>query len=155
MIRRLAFIPFEMQLEKIDVNLETTLKSNIDNLRYIMTGGIFAYRKAIEQNHLTEISKQKDLLSDFLDENKSPIDLFYDYLVQEYGNGDTEQFYRWINGETTDSIYEKYEKYREPEKNIEIQKTFTGRFKRKLPTKIELKVNNIGGTSVRTYTLKE
>ena len=93
--------------------------------------------------------------NDFLEENQSPIDLFYEYLVQEYGNGDTEQFYMWLNGRTTDEIYEKYKKYREPDQNIEIQKTFTGRFKRKLSTKIELKRGSAGGYSFTTYIFKQ
>lgn len=61
MIRRLAFIPFEMQLKKenIDINLETTLKSDIDNLRYILTGAIFAYREAIKRRKLNRNKKTK------------------------------------------------------------------------------------------------
>lgn len=93
--------------------------------------------------------------NDFLEENQSPIDLFYEYLVQEYGNGDTEQFYRWLKGRSTDEIYDKYKTYREPDKNIELQKTFTSRFKRKLPTKIELKRGSAGGHSFTNYILKQ
>lgn len=54
MIRRLEFIPFDMQLKKedIDINLEMILKSNIDNIRYILTGAIFAYRQAIKRRKL-------------------------------------------------------------------------------------------------------
>lgn len=111
--------------------------------------------KLSNAGNLTETKKQKDLQDDFLEENQSPIDLFYDYLIDEYGNGNLEQFYRWLNGATTDSIYDKYKIYREPDKNIEIQKTFTGRFKRKLPTKIELKRRSVGGHSFTTYILKE
>lgn len=157
MIRRLAFIPFEMQLkdEEIDIMLVEKLKSDIDNLRYIMTGGIFAYRKAVERGFLTEIPKQKDLMNDFLEENQSPIDLFYEYLLQYEGNGDKERLYRFLNGKTTDDIYGIYKKYREPETNIEIQKTFTRQFKRKLPSKIELKNICIGGVSFKSYTLKQ
>lgn len=61
MIRRLAFIPFEMQLKKedIDINLEMTLKSDIDNLRYILTGAIFAYRKAIQRRIFNRNQKAK------------------------------------------------------------------------------------------------
>ena len=73
MIRRLAFVPFEMQLKKenIDVKLETKLLEDVDNLRYILTGAIFAYRDAVNRGYLTEIPKQKELMEDFLDENKS------------------------------------------------------------------------------------
>lgn len=154
MIRRLAFIPFEMQLEKdkIDIKLETKLLNDVDNLRYIMTGGIFAYREAIERNHLTEIEKQRELMNDFLDENKTPIDLFFDYLKEQEGSLD--KLYKYLDGKTTDEVYSTYQKYREPEKNIEIQKTFTRRFKRKLSSKIELTNITVGGASFKAYTLK-
>ena len=64
MIRRLAFIPFEMHLppEKLDIKLERTITEDPNNLRYLMTGGIFAYREAIKKNALTESDKQKDLI---------------------------------------------------------------------------------------------
>ncbi len=154
MIRRLAFIPFEMQLEqdKIDIKLEAKLLNDVDNLRYIMTGGIFAYREAIERNHLTEIEKQRELMNDFLDENKTPIDFFFDYLKKQEGSLDN--LCKYLDGKTTDEVYSTYQKYREPEKNIEVQKTFTRRFKRKLPSKIELTNITIGGASFKAYTLK-
>lgn len=156
MIRRLAFIPFEMQLkeEDIDIMLETTLKNDIDNLRYIMTGAIFAYRKALEQGHLTEIPKQKDLMNDFLEENKSCIDLFFDSLLEEEGSGDLNNLCEYLNGKTTEEIYNKYKEFRLDDKNIEIQKTFTRRFKKKLPTKIELIRHCLGGHSFTSYSLK-
>ena len=154
MIRRLAFIPFEMQLEqdKIDIKLEAKLLNDVDNLRYIITGGIFAYREAIERNHLTEIEKQRELMNDFLDENKTPIDFFFDYLKKQEGSLDN--LCKYLDGKTTDEVYSTYQKYREPEKNIEVQKTFTRRFKRKLPSKIELTNITIGGASFKAYTLK-
>jgi hypothetical protein len=118
-----------------------------------MTGGIFAYREALKRNHLTEIQKQYELRDDFLEENKSPIDLFYDYLIQEEGNGDTERFYRWLDGKTTEEVYEKYKKYRVDER-VESQKAFTRRFNKKLKTKIELVRVTIGGASFTSYRLK-
>lgn len=155
MIRRLSFIPFEMELpeEKQDVKLEMKLKEDVDNLRYIMTGGIFAYRKALERNHLTEIKKQTELRDDFLDENKSPIDLFYDYLIEEEGEGDIERFYRWLDGRTTEDVYGRYKAYRIDDK-IESQKAFTRRFNKKLKTRIELTRVTIGGVSFTSYRLK-
>lgn len=54
-----------------------------------------------------------------------------------------------------EKLPKRYIKYREPEQNIEIQKTFTGRFKRKLPSKIELKNYYLSGHSFKTYTLKD
>lgn len=154
MTRRIAFIPFEMHLEKdkIDVKLESKLLNDIDNLRYIMTGGIFAYREAIERNYLTEIPKQKDLINDFLDENKSCIDLFLDFLIEQ--NGSLDALCKYLDGKTTDEIYHQYAEFRQDDKNIEIQKTFTRRFKRLLPSKIELERHSLGGHSFTTYILK-
>ena len=155
MIRRLAFIPFEMELQedKQDLKLEMKLKEDVDNLRYIMTGSIFAYRKALERNHLTEIQKQIELKNDFLDENKSPIDFFYDYLIEEEGQGDKERFYRWLDGKTTEEIYNIYKIYRVDER-LESQKAFTRRFNKKLKTRIELVRVTIGGVSFTSYRLK-
>ena len=157
MIRRLAFIPFEMQLpdNKQDIKLESKLLADTNNLRYILTGAIFAYRKAIQRGHLTEIEKQTDLVKDFLDENQSPIDLFFDHLKQTEGNSSIDGLCKYLDGKTTEEIYNKYKDYRENDKNIEPQKTFTGRFKRKLPSKIELKRHHLAGHSFTTYTLKE
>lgn len=155
MIRRLSFIPFEMELpeEKQDVKLEMKLKEDVDNLRYIMTGGIFAYRKAIERNRLTEIKKQVELRDDFIEENKSPIDLFYDYIIDEVASGDKEKFYRWLDGRTTEEIYNRYKQYRVDEK-IESQKAFTRRFNKKLKTKIGINRVTIGGVSCTTYQMQ-
>ncbi len=157
MIRRLSFIPFEMHIQDDDIDymLYNKLIENKDNLRYIMTGGIFAYREAIKRGKLTEIPKQKELEQDFIEENQTPVDIFYDYLLAEEGNGDKERLYRYLNGKTTEEIYNKYKEYRYPDKNIEIQKTFTRRFRRKLPTKIELINHCIGGYPFKTYALKQ
>ena len=154
MIRRLSFIPFEMELpeEKLDVKLEDKLKEDIDNFRYILTGAIFAYREALKNGKLTEIDKQEELKNDFIEENKTPIDLFYDYLLLEEGTGDKEKLYRWLDGKTTDEIYSMYRKYRVDEK-IESQKAFTRRFKKKLNTKIKLEHITISGISFSAYTL--
>lgn len=157
MIRRLAFIPFELQLkeEDIDILLEKKLTEDIDNLRYILTGAIFAYRKAIQRKCLTEIPKQIELIKDFLEENKSCIDLFYDYLLEKEGNNSIDDLCLYLNGKTTDEVYSQYQDFRLDDKNIEIQKTFTRRFKKKLPTKITLERHSLGGHSFTTYTLKK
>ena len=135
--------------------MESKLLADTDNLRYILTGAIFAYRKAIQRGHLTEIEKQTDLVKDFLDENQSPIDLFFEYLKQTEGNNNIDELCKYLDGKTTEEIYSKYKEFRENDKNIEIQKTFTGRFKRNLPSKIELKRHHLAGHSFTTYTLKE
>lgn len=154
MIRRLAFIPFELQLtdEQQDINLESKLLNDTDNLRYILTGAIFAYRKAIKRNHLTEIQKQKDLMKDFLDENRSPIEMFFDYLKAREGS--LEKLCLFLNGRTTEELYDVYKEFRETDKDIEIQKTFTRRFKRLLPSNIILVRHCLSGHSFMTYTLQ-
>lgn len=154
MTRRLAFIPFELQLstQQQDIKLEIKLMNDIDNLRYIMTGGIFAYREAVKRNYLTEAPKQKELIDDFLDENRNPIDLFFDYLKNK--EGDLDKLCRYLDGKITDEIYNQYKEFRQDEKNIELQKTFTRRFKRLLPNKIELVRHSLSGHSFTTYTLK-
>lgn len=153
MIRRLAFIPFDMHLtpEKIDIKLERTILEDINNLRYLMTGGIFAYREAIKKNALTESEKQKDLIEGFLEENRTPIDLFFDNLLQTEYNGDIEKLCRFIDGKTTEYVYSIYKEYRYPEENIESQRAFSVRFRRKLPSYMTTFKKTIGGTSFTAY----
>lgn len=153
MIRRLAFIPFDMQLppEKIDIKLERTITDDPNNLRYLMTGGIFAYREAIKKNALTESEKQKDLIEGFLEENRTPIDLFFDNLLQTEYDGDIEKLCRFIDGQTTEQVYTEYKKYRYPEEKIETQRAFSVRFRRKLPSYMTTKKITIGGASFTAY----
>ena len=153
MIRRLAFIPFDMQLpaEKINIKLERTITEDPNNLRYLMTGGIFAYREAIKKNSLTESEKQKDLIDGYLEENRTPIDTFFDNFLQTEYNGDIEKLCRFINGKTTEEIYNIYKKYRFPEENIETQRAFSVRFRRKLPSYMTTKKITIGGASFTAY----
>lgn len=153
MIRRLAFIPFEMHLppEKLDIKLERTITEDPNNLRYLMTGGIFAYREAIKKNALTESDKQKDLIEGFLEENRTPIDLFFENLLQTEYDGDIEKLCRFINGKTTEEIYKIYKKYRYPEENIETQRAFSVRFRRKLPSYMTTKKTTVGGASFTAY----
>lgn len=153
MIRRLAFIPFDMHLppEKIDINLERTIINDPNNLRYLMTGGIFAYRKAVKKNTLTESEKQKDLIEGFLEENRTPIDLYFEHLLQTEYNGDIEKLCHFISGKTTEEVYTEYKKYRYPEENIETQRAFSVRFRRKLPSYMTTKKITVGGTSFTAY----
>lgn len=158
MIRRLAFIPFEMHLppEKLDIKLERIITEDTNNLRYLMTGGIFAYRKAYKKKELTESEKQKDLIEGFLEENRTPIDMFFDYLLQSEYDGDIEKLCRFIDGKTTQEIYNEYKKYRKDkllleETNIETQRAFSVRFRRKLPSKMTTKKVTIGGASFTSY----
>lgn len=61
MIRRLAFIPFDLELpkDKIDRTLYQKMKMDPDNLRYLMTGGIFAHRRAFKRRAFTGIRETK------------------------------------------------------------------------------------------------
>lgn len=153
MIRRLAFIPFEMHLatDKIDINLERIITEDKNNLRYLMTGGIFAYREAIKKNQLTESEKQKDLIEGFLEENRTPLDLFFEHILQTEYDGDIDKLCRFINGKTTEEIYTIYKKYRYPEENIETQRSFSVRFRRKLPSYMTTKKITVGGASFTAY----
>ena len=158
MIRRLAFIPFDMHLppEKLDIKLERTITDDHNNLRYLMTGGIFAYREAIKKNALTESEKQKDLIEGFLEENRTPIDLFFDNLLQVEYDGNIEKLCRVINGQTTEQIYTEYKNYRKDhllleETNIETQRAFSVRFRRKLPSYMTTKKITVGGATFTAY----
>ena len=51
MIRRLGFIPFDLHLteDQVDITLFQKLKSNPDNLRYLMSYAIYAFRDAYKR----------------------------------------------------------------------------------------------------------
>lgn len=153
MLRRLAFIPFELQLskEKQDINLESTLLNDIDNLRYIMTGGIFAYRKALENHTLTEISKQKELLEDFTEENKDSITLFYENLVEQKNGIDG--MCQWLSGQSFIEVFREYQNFIGFDDKIN-QRKFLISFNRKLPSKIKKIKKNINGITYDTYELE-
>ena len=153
MIRRLSFIPFEMNLppEKLDIKLERTILEDPNNLRYLMTGGIFAFREAFKKKELTQCEKQKDLIESFLEENRTSIDLFFDNLLQTEYEGNIEKLCRFINGKTTEEVYSIYKQYRYPEEDIETQRAFSVRFRRKLPSYMTTKKVTIGGSSFTSY----
>ena len=170
MIRRLAFIPFDLQLkdDEIDFDLLDKLlgkslqlnddEKNDNALRYIMTKAIFAYRQAYTVGHLTKLQKQEDLLNDFKEENKDSIALFYDYLIAQKGN--KENFYKWIDKKTFDEMFVEYTRYRGYDdvkdfKEISKRK-FLIRFNRKLFTNhpnISKEKASVGGVTFDLYSV--
>lgn len=162
MLRRLAFIPFDLQLKESEVDrdlfnklLGTSIKleekdKNDNALRYIMTKSIFAYRKAYSRGSLTLLEKQKQLLSEFEEENKDSVSMFYDYLIER--EGDLDGLCQWLNGKLTLEVYDEYKKYRGTE-ITETQRAFAVRFNRKLPNKIRIGRNKVSGLTVTRYEL--
>ena len=154
MTRRLGFIPFDMQLPEnaVDRTLFSKMINDPNNLRYLMTGGIFAYRAAYKRGDLIKTDKQRDLLNDFMEENEDPVRTFYNYLIDDHGS--VEATARWLNGKTTDEVYTDYKKWCE---NSAIQreqtKTFTRQFSKLLPAYIGKKVISVGGAKFNSYIL--
>ena len=152
MFRRISFVPFEMHIpkEKRDIKLESILSNDIDNLRYIMSGGIFAYREALKNGSLTEIQKQKDLLNDFLEENKDSISLFYDFLVEREGGLDG--LCKWIDGKLFNDVFTEYDRFVEIDNNISKRK-FLINFNRKLPSRVKKQKQTIAGITYDIYVV--
>lgn len=155
MIRRLAFIPFNMQLkpEDIDVMLFNKIIDDVNNLRYILTGAIFAYREAVKRGHLTKLEKQTELEYDFLAENQDPIQTFYQVVLND-NNNDVKQLARWIDGKTTDEVYSRYKKWCADVgyKPVTTQ-MFTRHFSKLLPVYITKKVLSLGGAKFNCYII--
>ena len=155
MLRRLAFIPFNMQLrnDEIDVMLFNKIVDNPDNLRYLLTGGIFAYREAIKRGHLTELDKQRELAADFVTENEDPIQTFYTILLEE-NNNDVKSLARWLDGKTTEEVYSKYKKWCTDAgfKPVTTQ-MFTRHFSKRLPVYVSKKVVSLGGAKFNCYAI--
>ncbi len=151
MIRRLAFIPFNMQLlkDQIDYNLLNKLKGtyigleekdkNKDALRYIMTKAIIAYREAFKNGHLTELEEQQILVNEFKEENKDDISLFYDYLLET--NGDLKKLCEYLDGKQTNEIWDEYKQFLFPETPKVNDRQFKVHFNRLLPKNM-IKVKN-------------
>ena len=156
MIRRLSFIPFDMQLsdDEIDVFLLDKILSDKDNLRYILSGAIYAYRDAVRGGRLTTIEKQEELKNDFLEENKEPISSFYDWLIDDHNGQDA--LCRYLDGKTTEEVYAEYKKWCENNGlRVETQRTFTTRFGKKLPAVLNKKIVKLGGQVFNVYQLQK
>ncbi len=153
MIRRLTFIPFDMQLkeEEIDRDLINKLlgksikleenEKNDNALRYIMTKAILAFREAYNRGHLTLLDKQKDLINDFKEENKDVYQSFYDYLKEREDGEDG--LCKWIDKKTADEVYTEFTEYLEILPVGMTQRKFSINFNRLLPNKIMTKNERI------------
>lgn len=162
MLRRLAFIPFDLQLKENEIDrdlfnkiigksIKLEEKDKNDNaLRYIMTKYIMAYREAYNKGSLTILEKQKQLLSEFEEENKDSISLFFDWLLEREGNLDN--LCKWLDNKLTEEVYYEYKEFRGIEV-IETQRSFAINFNRKLPNKIVVKRRKVGGVTVTYYEL--
>lgn len=163
MIRRLAFIPFDMQLTESEVDRDLFNKilgkskalnddeKNDNAIRYIMTKAIIAYRKAYQRGHLTILEKQKELLSTFEEENKDSITLFYDYLVQREGNIDN--LCKWLNNKLFSEVFDEYKNFIEIDVKIS-QMSFSRNFRKLLPSRIRKKAVRLGNAIVNKYILE-
>lgn len=166
MIRRLSFVPFEMQLtkEEMDVFLLDKMRNEpgCNGLRYLMTKAIMTYRQAIARGDLTELAKQKELEDDFIEENKDRISQFLEYMIEENGGdldmGICDKNLNWLNQMFAEELYTDYVQWsqRNFDTKIETQKTFNTRFKKKLPSNWTLQQKKFEGRNLRTYvnTLK-
>lgn len=164
MIRRLSFVPFEMQLTKddMDVFLLDKMRNEPGNngLRYLMSKAIMAYRAAIARGDLTELDRQKELEEDFLEENKDRISQFLEYMIEENGGdldaGICDKNLGWLNQVFAQELYTDYVQWcqRNFDSKIETQKTFSTRFKKKLPSNWTTIVKKFEGKSYKVYVNK-
>lgn len=167
MLRRLAFIPFEMQLEKDRIDYDLTNKllgksqkldeneKNDNALRYIMTKAIIAFRKAYNKGQLTTLEKQKELLKEFEEENQDTVLAFYKYLVDR--EGDIEKFKSWINNKVYEDIAAEYAHFRgfqtmEDIKDIN-RRTMLTRFNKLLPSNVLRERMTLGNQNYYRYIL--
>ena len=154
MIRRLSFIPFELELEsgEMDIFLKDKILGEPGNngLRYIMTKGIMAHREAVIRGDLTVLPKQKELEEDFIDENKDRISQFLEYMIETH---EAEGFWNWLDGQFSEQVYHDYYEWCMGQyyNNIENQKTFNTRFKKKLPQNWILGQQRFEGKNYRIY----
>ena len=154
MIRRLSFIPFELELEpgEMDIFLKDKILGEPGNngLRYIMTKGIMAHREAVIRGGLTVLPKQKELEEDFIDENKDRISQFLEYMIETH---EAEGFWNWLDGQFSEQVYHDYYEWCMSQyyNNIENQKTFNTRFKKKLPQNWMLGQQRFEGKNYRVY----
>lgn len=155
MIRRLGFIPFDMHLknDEIDVFLFQKIVSEVDAMRYLMTGAIFAYREAVKKGHLTSLQKQEELTEDFIEENKDKITEYYDFLVETEADNDVDKFViTYLDGKLTEEVYHNYQDWCTMNGiKAESQLTFTRRFKKLLPTSITTVVRKVSGRNYNSY----
>ncbi len=163
MIRRLAFIPFDLELRNNQIDYDLTQKllgkspkldisdQNDNALRYIMTKAIIAYREAYSRGHLTILEKQRELLKDFTEENKDSISLFYDFLLEREGSVDG--LCKWLDEKIFNDVFTEYQKFAEVDNKMTQRKFLVG-FNRKLPNRIQKKKVTIAGVTYDRYELQ-
>lgn len=163
MIRRLVFVPFDLELRDKQIDYDLTQKllgksskldisdKNDNALRYIMTKAIIAYREAYSRGHLTVLEKQRKLLKDFTEENKDSISLFYDFLIEREGSVDG--LCKWLDGKIFNDVFTEYQKFVEVDNKM-TQRKFLVSFNRKLPNRIQNKKVTLGGATYDTYELQ-
>ena len=89
---------------------------------------------------------------DFIEENQDPISVFYENLINEYNT--IGGVCRYLNGRTTEEIYNQYKKWCEDNNiNMERPKTFTSKFSRLLPLCMKKRVMSIGGAKFNSYII--
>lgn len=158
MIRRLRFIPFELELgvNEMDIFLKDKIlgEPGHNGLRYIMTKGIMAYREAVNRGDLTILPKQKELEEDFIEENKDRISQFLEYMIDEHHDDGPNGFFGWLEGQFSEQVYHDYYEWctNQYYNNIEGAKAFNTRFKKKLPQNWTLGVQRLGDKIYRIYT---
>lgn len=165
MIRRLAFIPFKMELEEVDIDmtaklLGTSLKlskdeRNTNASRYIMTKAIFAYRKAYNNGHLTELQESTRLLELFKEENQDDVKSFYNFLL-ERENGEN-GLKDWLNKKPFYEVFEEFAKFLGYNSIAEIenmtQRAFLVNFNKLLPPDIKKKNIAKDGRTIKIYII--
>ena len=159
MTRRLAFIPFDLHLApgQRDNDLAEKIYGDSNNLSYLMSMAIYAFRDAKKRGKLTELDVQKELQQDFIEENKDQISAFYDYIETKEGENNIgisqiDMFCKWLDGKTSDEIYYEYTEWcKELSSKIETQLTFSRRFKKKLPSYMTTRTMKINGKAIKVY----
>lgn len=162
MTRRILFVPFDLQLtqEQMDIDLEDKMVACDDDMRYLLTAGIRAFRNAKKAGHLLETNKQKELTEDFIEENKDQISAFYEYLEHKEGENsigkpERELFNKWLDGRSIDEVYGLYKEWCNEFgiTRIEAQTPFARKFRKKLDSGISTKPMRIGSKVLKVYTL--
>lgn len=163
MTRRLTFVPFDLHLApgQRDNDLAEKIYSDPDNLSYLMSMGIYAFRDAKKRGKLTELDVQKELQQDFIEENKDQINAFYDYIEAREGENSiglakTDMFCRWLDGKTADEMYGIYKEWCNDlnSNRIETQLTFSRRFKKILPSTMTTRAMKISGKTFNVYCFR-
>ena len=112
-----------------------------------------AHRLAFQRGRLTTLAKQKELINDFIEENQDPTKTYYDIKCSEKGG--EPGLARWLDGKTTEDIYNDYKSWMEGiGYRPEPPKAVTRQFSKYLPTYIKKKVISLGGVKFYCYVIE-